>query len=312
MRRLAEAKEAFVSAGDFAMAKYNLGYTYLLEDDLKRGLPLLEWRKPLLNLGSDLPKPEWDGGRRRGRRLLVIHEQGLGDTILMSRFYPRLLDTFDSVTVLVQKPLVRLIAAIDHRLCVTSSPTGADYDCWCATMSLPCLLGIESIDQIPTEPWLTVPAPQVAAERPRIGLNWAGNPSFAYDTIRSTSLENLKMFLQVEGVDWCSLHKGHREAEAEQFGLKQPLDNVRDFLDTALVLKGLDLVISTETAIPNLSAALGIPTCVLTTADRDWRWGSWYRGVTICDQDAPGNWFGSIAKALEVVRELSERTGSRV
>ena len=72
--------------------------------------------------------------------------------------------------------------------------------------------------------------------------------------------------------------------------------------DTAVVLSGLDLVISTETAVPNLSAALGIPTCILSTPDPDWRWTCWYAGVSICRQEVAGNWFGAIAGALEVIR----------
>jgi ADP-heptose:LPS heptosyltransferase len=139
-------------------------------------------------------------------------------------------------------------------------------------------------------------------------LNWAGNPSYAYDAIRSTSLENLKMFFQVHEIQWCSLHKGAREDEAVRFGLEEPLRDASDFYDTAVVLKGLDLVISTETAIPNLSAAMGIPTCVLTSPDPDWRWGSWYRGVTVCEQETPGNWFGAVAKGLEAIRNLLVET----
>ncbi len=51
MNRLADAKTAFANAGDHAMARFNLGYVHLLEDDLKRGLPLLEERKNLLGIG---------------------------------------------------------------------------------------------------------------------------------------------------------------------------------------------------------------------------------------------------------------------
>ena len=49
---------------------------------------------------------------------------------------------------------------------------------------------------------------------------------------------------------------------------------------------------------------MGIPTCVLTARDVDWRWRGWYRNVTVCDQDAPGNWFGPIAKAAAVIQSM--------
>jgi len=41
---------------------------------------------------------------------------------------------------------------------------------------------------------------------------------------------------------------------------------------------------------------------VLASPDVDWRWGSWYANTHVCTQDEPGNWFGAIAKALEVMR----------
>jgi Flp pilus assembly protein TadD len=301
-----EAKRAFASAGDHPMARFNLGYVHLLENDLTRGLPLCEARKAPLGIGKDLAKPEWDGSPAPHETLLVIHEQGLGDTILMSRFYARLRERCARVVALVQPPLARLIAEAHPEVEVTTTLAGVEFDRWCATMSLPLLLGVDAAEKIPNAPWIRVPAAPDAEPRspkPRVGLNWAGNPRFAFDAMRSTHLSELGLLLSVDDVEWCSLHKGHLEHEAEAAGLAQPLRECRDFLDTARVVAGLDLVISTETAIPNLSAAMGVRTCVLATADVDWRWGAWYPGVTVCRQQSPGNWFGALAQALEVIRE---------
>jgi hypothetical protein len=255
-----------------------------------------------LNPGKNVKKPEWDGRPRKEKHLLVVHEQGLGDTIMMSRFYPMLLESFRRVSIVVQEPLKRLIATVSPDLEVTADIAGVKYDCWCATMSLPYLLRIDSVDKIPVDPWLKIPRESRAPRKLRIGLNWAGNPRFAYDYVRSTHLESLKTLLQVTAVDWVSLHKGHLEHEAQAYGLPEPLKGASDFYDTALVVGGLDMVVSTETVIPNLSAALGVPTCVLTGPDRDWRWKSWYRDAVVCEQQAQGNWFGSIARALELIQ----------
>ena len=143
---------------------------------------------------------------------------------------------------------------------MVSSVPARGYDLWCLTMSLPHLLGIDGINRVPTEPWLAPEAPGTSRTRFRAGINWAGNPSFQYDRIRSTSLDTVSDLLAIEGVEWVSLHRGARESEAEAHGLPQPLAGASDFLDTAAVVAGLDLVVSTETAIPNLSAAMGVPT----------------------------------------------------
>jgi Flp pilus assembly protein TadD len=309
--RLAEARAAFERMGAHPMARFNLGYAWLLEDDLARGLPLCEARKELLGLGRDLRRPEWDGTPLPGGALLVIHEQGLGDTILMSRFYPGLLERAGRVIVLVQKPLERLIAAMSPDLRVITDLGDTEYDAWCPTMSLPYRLGIDAIESVPRTPWLPLRAATREPGPLRAGLNWAGNPLFAHDVVRSTHLDALAPLLEVPGVEWCSLHKGHLEHEADAFGLLQPLRTASDFLDTACVVRSLDLVVSTETAIPNLSAALGVPTCVLAGPDVDWRWRSWYEGVTLCVQTVSGDWSGPVAQALTVVREMAARYGSR-
>jgi ADP-heptose:LPS heptosyltransferase len=295
------------------MARFNLGHTLLLENDLERGLPLCEERRIVLHTGAGLRGGAWTGDARPGDTLLVVPEQGLGDFLLMSRFFASLADRFAHVIVQSPAPLARLIATLDPRLEVVTALEGVRFDAWCATMSLPLRLRIDSIDRIPNRPWLRAPAPAAPGEaassatargaRLRVGLNWAGNPSFAFDRVRSTHLEQLRLLLEVREVEWCSLHKGHLEHEAEAFGLPQPLREASDLLDTAAVVRGLDLVISTETAIPNLSAALGVKTVILAGRDLDWRWRSWYPGVTICQQERSGDWTAPVVQTLELLRQ---------
>jgi hypothetical protein len=313
LRRLAEAKRSFELAGAHPMARFNLGHTLLLENDLEHGLPLCEERRIVLHTGADLRGVAWTGDARPADTLLVVPEQGLGDFLLMSRFFASLADRFARVIVHSPAPLARLIATLDPRLEVVTTLEGARWDVWAPIMSLPLLLGVRRIEDVPTAPWLGAGLPDVARARPRVGLNWAGNPAFAYDAVRSTTLETFAPLLAFDGVEWVSLHRGAREHEAEARGLAQPLREARDFLDTAAVLRGLDLVVSTETAIPNLSAAMGVPTCVLSVKDVDWRWTGWYRGVTVCDQDVPGDWSGPLAKAAAVLaRHLSVPRGGPV
>ena len=306
LRLLDEARRSFELAGDHPMARFNLGHTLLLENDLERGLPLCEYRRPLLRVGAGLSGTPWLGDDRPGETLLVVPEQGLGDFILMSRFFSTLADRFARVVVHSPSPLARLMAALDPRLEVVTSLEGASWDVWAPIMSLPLLLGVRGLEDVPTEPWIHVSASGAQGDRPRIGINWAGNPSYAYDAVRSTSLDSFAPLLEVPGIEWVSLHRGAREAEAEAYGLEQPLREAKDFADTAGVIAGLDLVISTETAIPNLSAAMGIPTCVMSVQDVDWRWEAWYRGVTVCAQLEPGNWFGPLSDAAGVLLALFE------
>lgn len=304
LRQLGEAKRAFELAGDHPIARFNLGHTLLLEHDLERGLPLYEARREVFRTGADLAGEPWSGEHSADSALLVLAEQGLGDHLLMSRFFPLLLERFARVVVQTPEPLVRLMRAFEPRIEFVTTLESARWDVWAPVMSLPHLLGVRDVLGIPVTPWLGMARSSMPSGRPRVGLNWAGNPSYAYDAVRSTSLETFAPLLSIGDVEWISLHRGAREDEAETFGLAQPLRDAADFLDTARVIADLDLVLSTETAIPNLSAAMGVPTCVLTTMDYDWRWTAWYADVTVCAQEAPGNWFGPMAGAAEAIRAL--------
>jgi Flp pilus assembly protein TadD len=318
-RRLEEAKGAFRSAGSDPRARFNLGYTLMLEGTIAEGLPLLEMRKSLLGIGRGLSKPEWTGKAHSKQTLLVVHEQGMGDTLLMCRFWPALRERFAHVVAFVQPPLARLLAVAFPEVEVVTTLEGIHYGHWCATMSLPWLLGVDSVERIPCEPWIRLPESAPADSSPlggaadgrdaslRVGLNWAGNPKFAFDAVRSTHLSSISVLLQAAGVEWVSLHKGHLEEEAEAAGLPQPLREASDFLDTARVIRDLDLVVSTETAIPNLSAAMGVPTCILASPDWDWRWAHWYPNVTVCAQERTGEWMPACVRTLEVIRDTMVR-----
>jgi ADP-heptose:LPS heptosyltransferase len=81
-----------------------------------------------------------------------------------------------------------------------------------------------------------------------------------------------------------------------------------DFLDTAAVMKSLDLVISVDTAIAHLAGALGIPVWVAMPFAPDWRWlldredSPWYPTMRLFRQARSGWWedvFHRIAETLQ-------------
>jgi len=71
---------------------------------------------------------------------------------------------------------------------------------------------------------------------------------------------------------------------------------VSDMADTAAQIEKLDLVISADTSVPHLAAALGVPTWVLMPYSPDWRWLQeredcpWYPSMRLFRQSQPGEW----------------------
>ena len=68
------------------------------------------------------------------------------------------------------------------------------------------------------------------------------------------------------------------------------------FVDTAAVMKCLDLVITSDTAAAHLAGALAVPVWVALSAVPDWRWqleredSPWYPTMRLFRQRAAGDW----------------------
>ena len=90
------------------------------------------------------------------------------------------------------------------------------------------------------------------------------------------------------------------------------MGEMEDFADTAALVANLDLVISVDTAVAHLAAALGKPVWLLDRFDPDWRWllgrrdSPWYPSLRIYRQPRPGDWGTVLA---EVAGDLGRIAG---
>jgi len=254
--------------------------------------------------------PLWRGEAGDGRVLLIHAEQGFGDSIQFCRYAPLVVARGWRVVMEVPGALVRLFAALPDVTCVAAGEALPDYDAQVPMLSLPLAFGT-LVESIPAAvPYLQVPAGEVArwgamlppAPR-RAGLVWAGNPrAFSrvlaeVDQRRSIAPSLLAPLLEVPGWQFVSLQK-----EGAAWPLVDVMDQVADFADTAALIMSLDLVISVDTAVAHLAAALGKPVWLLNRYDACWRWlrgredSPWYPTMRLFNQTAAGDWEGVIAK----------------
>jgi len=84
------------------------------------------------------------------------------------------------------------------------------------------------------------------------------------------------------------------------------------FMDTAAIIKNLDLIITVDTSISHLAAALGAPTWILLPEPSDWRWMTtctdtpWYPNVKLFRQPHVGDWKGAVEKVTKELIPLVE------
>ena len=273
-----------------------------------------------------------------GKTVLLVHEQGFGDTLQFIRYAPMILPHAKRCFVLVPPPLKRLMLAAfgDMGIGVITDREQIknQHDLEIPLLNLPHLLGTKSVDDIPaTLPYYKVPEtmtqalalPPVDPARPlRIGLCWAGQSRpdpdlMATDKRRSMSLEALAPLAAIDGITWFSLQLGEPETQIDtsqswQGRMHRPLTSNFDFLDSAAVIRQLDLVISVDTSVCHLTGGLNVPVWVLSRFDGCWRWlrdnrsdSPWYpKAMRIFRQPVRGDW-ATVVKEVETA--LRERIG---
>jgi Tfp pilus assembly protein PilF len=172
-------------------------------------------------------------------------------------------------------------------------------------------------NQEPTE----IHRPPSTVHRPhfKVGIAWQGNPGKPFDSHRSMPLAHFAPLADVAGVQLISLQKG---PGAEQLGgwpghqapatLGDSFDEAAGaFMDTAAVMQNLDLVISSDTAVPHLAGALGVPVWVALPLASDWRWlvhredCPWYPSMRLFRQTRYGDWEGVFAHIAAELRVLA-------
>jgi len=338
--RLQEAQACFEQAlrqrPGLAPATFSLANLRLMLGDYAAGLPLYECRfdkQALSRLYAGMRArlaqleavPRWRGEDAAGKTLLVWTEQGLGDSLMLLRYLPLLKQRGVGRLLVHCEPalarLVRDIAGVDGVIPKSEAPPLAELHLHCPIMSLPLAFNTR-LATIPAR----VPYVRVTADlgrawagklsgvgRPRVGLVWSGGDLYPRNTLRSVRLAQLGPILEVAGVSFVSLQKGEtaRQRRDSAVAILDWMAECDDLLETAALIRQLDLVICVDTSVAHLAGALGAPVWMLNRFESEWRWqlrgedSPWYPTMRIFRQTRPGDWDEVIAR---VAAELRHRT----
>ena len=107
----ARYQQALALRPDFADAQLGLATCYLVEEDYERGWPAFEGRLRMPGLVPQLSLPRWTGEPLAGRSLLLLTEQGLGDTLHFIRYARLLKERGARIVLAAPAALGRLLAA---------------------------------------------------------------------------------------------------------------------------------------------------------------------------------------------------------
>jgi len=291
--RLAFERALEVAKGtpDEVKLLWNYSLLMLLMGSFEEGCRLYEARLELSGMiHVSKIMPQWYGEPLYGKTLMVYSEQGMGDILQFVRFVPLIKQMFGgTINLVVQKPLVPLFKNIPNVDQVLEYIPGVQaqeicrYDFAVAMLSLPSRMklpyaayprakyldvsGLESNPEI-----RKIAADLRGDQRLKIGFCSSGNPDLPRTKIRDCPLEYIQPLFETAGVVWVNLNKNLADFD---FGVNtmNPMNAVRDFVDTATLVEACDIVLTVDTAIAHLAGALGKPVWLLLFFESEWRWG---------------------------------------
>ncbi len=320
---------------NFYEARKARGSLKLLLGRMPEGFADFDWR---LEASDQTINPElrriryWSGESVEGKSIVVYGDGAFGDLVQFARYLPLLAERGAEVTLLVPLQFHRVLSSADlkARLAAELDPAHPP-DLRCEVMSLPNLFKTD-LTTIPPgidlsskdEDRIETGRGALPRNRMNVGICWQGNPARNIDRGRSIPLREFEALAHIPGVRLVSLQRKHG---IEQLGslpsgmevlqFDESFDSGEEaFVDTAALLKSLDLVVTSDTAMAHVAAACGCPTWIALRFVPEWRWltarsdSPWYPNVRLFRQKELGAWapvFAEIAAALRPIAQAAAR-----
>ncbi|MDF1748760.1 MAG: tetratricopeptide repeat protein [Alphaproteobacteria bacterium] len=289
----------------------------LMDGQYEKGWAAYESRYAMSAFKPNVPNIRerlWDGSPLNGRTLLVHVEQGFGDTIQFCRYVPMLrqrLGTGGKIIFLCEKEVYRLMGTldgVDELYHLRQENAEIVFDVQIPLLSLPHRFGT-TLETVPRNiPYLSVPESAMReASLPKskdgvikAGIVWTGRPTHSDNLYRSMPLKEFANLFGINGVDFHSLQIGNGVADLQPYlkrgNVFDHSSDIKDFADTAAILKELDVLISVDTAVCHLAGAMGKDVWTMLPFGGEWRWlrnredTPWYPTMRLVRQRILSDW----------------------
>ena len=320
---------------NYAEMYLNLALIELLKGNYQSGLENYEFRLKTKKYNRLHGKPKIKRVNnielQKKEKLLVICEQGLGDTLQYMRYIPYLKNQGLDVSFCAQEKLHSLIKAsnIDQHPLTPEEANQISEGQWIPLLSLPRYLQVNPNNPIISEPYIfsTIELKKKwknilsTEKRPIIGINWQGNPNAETGSAKGRSLP-LKHFHNValnNNVTLLSLQKGFGSEQLDHCSFKNKfvecqsmIDSTWDFLENAAIIENCDLIITCDTSIAHLAGGMGKKVWLLLKDIPYWTWGLegkstfWYPSMRLFRQKDRHDWQEVIERISNVLKKEIE------
>ena len=254
--------------------------------------------------------PKWNGESLEHKKLLIWREQGLSDEILFMSCLPDLTPHLGNVIVECDKRMVSIFARsfpdITCREQNADLELNAVYDDFDYHLPMGSLMrftrpSLESFEN--SKPYIVVDESRLAdfrsrlesvsAGRKTIGIAWRSGISNALRALEATTLQDWAPILENRNACFINLQYGDCDAEIkaveEKLGIKivgwDDLDLKNDLESIFALMKNLDYIVSTGTAVYSMAGAVGANGYIIKTTQSwqefDLKYNPWYKNLKI-------------------------------
>lgn len=245
----------------------------------------------------------------KDKRILIWHEQGLGDTIQFSIFVNQILSLGGIVTFVVQRPLQKFLS-MQFNCEVTCQPKHTEFDYQIPLMSLMSYFKVNNKNII-TKSYNFCSDNQkilfwkerlgLSKKKLNIGISISGSKKHKKEYRRRIDLnkfieltDHFKIFLIQKDITPQEKLIVNNNNEITFLGDSSDWE---DFTDTSAIVSNMEFVVSIDTSLIHLAGAMNKKSYLLLSRPPDWRWGydsnheiNWYDSVNIIRQTTVGDW----------------------
>ena len=282
------------------------------------------WQRALYKPYSTEDVSLWKGENLANKNILLLAEQGIGDTMMFATLIPSLLEEganiffypgprLDSI---YRRCFNKKVQIIDR----DKKPNAELFDYQSPLGSLPQYRFLDIQDYARHTPVLT--ANQEVKKllrtkyyegKPLVGISWQGGGKSSRIPLKSIELKQLLKILRRKDVTFVSLQYGNMEKEIENFNNSfntriindKSINPLRDMDKWLSQVDAMDYVISIANTTIHGAGGLGKPTFCLVSKSADWRWIDadvhddcyWYKSVNAGFQGRNETWEPTVDKA---------------
>ncbi len=293
---------------------FNLGWHEMRKGNMKKAFEHFNYGRYINVFGLPaLPGKIWKDESLEGKTLLFRCEGGYGDQILNFRFAQKFKEMGARVLVSCA-PEIKALFSRHGYICVDNEIVmGAHYDYWVPAMSAPFLLNMEYED-LDGSPFITPIEKRKLFAKPnslKVGIRWSGSPDFEDEQHRRFDPELMIGLSDIPNTTFFSLQRDENCVDGLPFGDMR--EQMKTWEDTASIIAGCDLIITSCTSVAHLSASMGIPTWIVTPIMPYYTWAvpgntsRWYDSVRLFRQTKYGEWDVPFQEIREELTKLAEK-----